>query len=75
MSTYEDVRQILSELDGIFQRIDETEVDALCDALLKARRVFVHGLGREGLAMRSFAMRLFHMGVPVTLFSTSRRRP
>ncbi|MCU0509360.1 MAG: SIS domain-containing protein [Anaerolineae bacterium] len=62
MTTYEKVRDILAEIDGVFARIDEREVDALCDAILSARRIALFGLGREGLAMRSFAMRLFHLG-------------
>jgi 6-phospho-3-hexuloisomerase len=62
MTTYEKVRQILAEIDGVFQRVDEEQVTALCDAVLAARRIGIFGLGREGLAMRSFAMRLFHLG-------------
>lgn len=62
MTTYEKVREILAELDGVFSRIDEGEVQALCDAILAANRIALFGLGREGLAMRSFAMRLFHLG-------------
>jgi 6-phospho-3-hexuloisomerase len=62
MTTYEKVREILAELDGVFSRVDDKEVDALCDAILGARRIALFGLGREGLAMRSFAMRLMHLG-------------
>jgi 6-phospho-3-hexuloisomerase len=62
MTTYEKVREILAEIDGVFSRVDEKEVDALVDAVLSARRIAIFGLGREGLAMRSFAMRLMHLG-------------
>ena len=55
MTTYEKVREILAELDSVFSRIDEAEVDRLVDAILSARRIAIFGLGREGLAMRSFA--------------------
>ena len=30
-------------------------------------RIAVYGVGREGLAMKGFAMRLFHMGLQVRL--------
>jgi 6-phospho-3-hexuloisomerase len=33
-----------------------------------ARRIVVFGLGREGLQMRGFAMRLFHMGRDVAVW-------
>lgn len=62
MTTYEKVREILAELDGVFSRIDDNEVDEFCDAILTARRIALFGLGREGLTMRSFAMRLMHLG-------------
>ena len=35
------------------------------DAILRAPRIFCIGAGREGLAMRAFAMRLMHLGKPV----------
>lgn len=61
MTTYDTVRQILAEIDRVLSRVSEAEVTALCDAILSARRVVVYGLGREGLVMRSFAMRLMHL--------------
>ena len=36
MTTYEKVREILAELDSVFSRIDEAEVDRLVDAILSA---------------------------------------
>jgi len=62
MTTYDTVRQILAEIDRVLSRVDEVEVVALCDAILNSHRIVVYGLGREGLAMRSFAMRLMHLG-------------
>jgi 6-phospho-3-hexuloisomerase len=67
MSTYEMAGRILSELDRILRQVDEAEIDGLCRAIVTARRVFVHSLGREGLAVRGFAMRLAHLGVPVAV--------
>jgi 6-phospho-3-hexuloisomerase len=62
MSTYDTVHKILAEIDRVLGQVDEGEVTALCDAILSSRRIVVFGLGREGLAIRSFAMRLMHLG-------------
>jgi 6-phospho-3-hexuloisomerase len=69
MTTYDTVRQILTEIDRVLSRVSETEVTAFCDAILSARRIAVHGLGREGLTMRSFAMRLMHLGFDASVIS------
>ena len=54
---------IVRELAAVMERIDGGEWEALCDAILAARRVFVAGAGRSGLAVRAFAMRLMHLGL------------
>lgn len=50
------------ELGSVADRLDEREIDAFMDAIIRARRVFLVGAGREGLATRAFAMRLTHLG-------------
>lgn len=67
MSTHEKVRQILSELDRVLGQVDEAQVDALCAALLGARRVVAYAMGRENLALRAFVMRLMHIGLDVAM--------
>jgi 6-phospho-3-hexuloisomerase len=64
MATYDTARQILAEIDRVLSRVDDAQVGALCDEVLTARHIVVHGLGREGLVMRGFAMRLMHLGLP-----------
>jgi 6-phospho-3-hexuloisomerase len=64
---YETAHAILAELDDVLRRVDEAQVAALCDALLGAQLVSCHGLGREELALRSFAMRLMHIGFNVAM--------
>jgi 6-phospho-3-hexuloisomerase len=64
---YTTAAQILAEIDAVLRRVDAAEVDRLVNAILNARRVIVYGLGREGLVMRSFAMRLMHLGVDVAV--------
>jgi 6-phospho-3-hexuloisomerase len=67
VATYEIARGILAEVDRVLSEVSETEIDGLCDAVTGARRIVVYGLGREGLAMRSFAMRLMHLGLDVAV--------
>lgn len=43
--------------------VDAREFDAMLDELAAARRIVLHGVGREGLMMRALAMRLHHMGL------------
>jgi 6-phospho-3-hexuloisomerase len=58
----------LADISGVFERIGENAADPLIDAIVGARRVVVFGCGREGLQMRGFAMRLFHMGRDVSVW-------
>lgn len=61
-----DVRElsiaIANELAENLTRIDPESANALMDAILSAKRVYVAGCGRSLLMMRGFAMRLMHMG-------------
>lgn len=60
-------RIALDELGQVFARVDESAVDAACDLIAKARTVGVYGCGREALQLKGFAMRLFHLGIPVSV--------
>ena len=65
MNTREIARQILSEIDNVLQQIDEEQVACFRAATRQARRIFTYSVGREGLVLRSFAMRLMHLGLEV----------
>ena len=52
-----------SEIAATFGSVDEGAVAALIEELAAARRIALHGVGREGLMMRALTMRLFHMGL------------
>lgn len=52
----------LKELSQVFERMEESDLRPLLEAIKKAGRVFLIGAGREGLATKSFAMRLMHLG-------------
>lgn len=54
---------ILEELAANARRVRPGEAEALAEAVLAARRVFVAGAGRAGYAARGFAMRLAHLGL------------
>jgi len=62
MTTYDDAKQILNEIDQVLRQVKEEQVEALCRAILEADRLFLHSLGREGLVLRGFTMRLIHLG-------------
>lgn len=44
---------------------DPAGFEALAQAIIAARTIVVHGVGREGLMMRALAMRLCHLGLNV----------
>jgi 6-phospho-3-hexuloisomerase len=48
--------------------VSECAEDGRIGAIVAARRIVVFGLGREGLQMRGFAMRLFHMGRDIAVW-------
>jgi 6-phospho-3-hexuloisomerase len=58
----------LSDLSRVFAALPDDAVDALIEAIVGAKRIVVFGCGREGLQMRGFAMRLFHMGRDVAVW-------
>ncbi|MGB8816638.1 MAG: SIS domain-containing protein [Rhizobiaceae bacterium] len=45
--------------------MDLAQVEALCVAIAKAKRVVVYGCGREALQIRGFAMRMYHLGLTI----------
>lgn len=53
---------ILDELGKTLSHVSDDRAESLIRAVLDARTVFVAGAGRSGLAVKSFAMRLMHLG-------------
>ena len=53
----------LDEVRAVLESGAAAEVDRLCDELLRAKRIANYGVGREGLMMRAFCMRLMHLGL------------
>jgi 6-phospho-3-hexuloisomerase len=55
----------LEELRSVFHEIPASTSAILCKEILKAKRICLYGVGREGLMIKAFAMRLFHLGLDV----------
>lgn len=67
MNTLTNRDAILAQLSAALHGVRETEVQQLETLVLNAHTVFCYGLGRSGLAARSLAMRLMHLGIPCAI--------
>lgn len=56
---------VLDEHRRVFEAQDLVQLESFVKAIAVAQRIFVVGAGREGIAARSFAMRLMHLGKEV----------
>lgn len=63
MSIHDYIEGMLDELRTALSVVNEAQAEKLATAIIEAQAVFVAGAGRSGLAMRSFAMRLVHLGL------------
>jgi 6-phospho-3-hexuloisomerase len=48
---------------GVFDRIDDRELDGVIEAILAAEKIYVLGIGHSGFFGRIFAMKLAHVGL------------
>ncbi len=67
MSDLDPFQTALAELGDALAKIDGSRVDAACRILADANRIAVYGCGREALQIKGFAMRMFHLGMPVSV--------
>jgi len=58
----------LNDLGRVFTALPDDAADALVEEIVGTKRIVLFGCGREGLQMRGFAMRLFHMGRDVAVW-------
>ena len=56
------VQKVIQENRDVLNRIDLNEIDRLISEINKAKTIQLYAMGRMGLSMRGFAMRLKHMG-------------
>ncbi len=54
---------VLTELRAVLSCIEPQVAEEFAEALLSAKKIFVAGAGRSGLAAKAFAMRLMHLGI------------
>ncbi|WP_271022947.1 SIS domain-containing protein [Rhizobium sp. RCAM05973] len=59
--------RVIEEIAASVDSIDADAIDRTVELIAMARHVSVFGCGREGLQIRGFAMRLFHMGRAVSV--------
>lgn len=57
--------RMIRELERSFKSVREEDARSLVQEIVKAKRVFIYGLGRERLMLQAFGMRLMHLGVQV----------
>lgn len=55
-------QQIIRELERTLIKTDNMQIEKLVKEIIKAKRIFVAGQGRSGFMVKSFAMRLMHIG-------------
>ena len=53
----------VAELGAVAAAVDPAAMERMVAAVAEARRIALHGAGREGLMMKALAMRLFHLGL------------
>ena len=58
---------ILNDLTRVLANVPEESTNAFVDAIVDAKCVFMHGLGRSGLVARMFGMRLTHLSQLATI--------
>jgi 6-phospho-3-hexuloisomerase len=56
-------RQVLDEAGAVFAALASDAAGRLCDEIVAANRIACYGVGREGLMMKAFCMRLMHLGL------------
>lgn len=59
------IDQAMRELKLSLAEVHPDSANTLVEEIAKASSIAVYGVGREGLALKGFAMRLFHMGLKV----------
>lgn len=53
---------VIGELQQVFDRMEGQNLELFLKTIKNSKRIFLLGVGREGLATRALAMRLMHLG-------------
>lgn len=60
---YEEMyKTIIKEHEQVFELLNTNQLEQLINAVVDSKRIFITSAGREGISLRSFAMRLSHLG-------------
>jgi len=57
----------LNELGSVFEKIDDNHVNSAIELIVRSQRIVVFAGGREKLQVMGFAMRMFHMGLDISV--------
>lgn len=57
------IERAAEEMKAAAAGADPKAISRLAKEIAKAKKIVLHGVGREGLMMRALAMRLYHMGL------------
>lgn len=52
-----------AEIAVSIKQINYDAMHAMADEIIRAQKIAIYGVGREGLMMKALAMRLFHLGL------------
>ena len=63
MNTKDRLSKILDEMRSVFAQLEPDAIPNLAEEIVRAHRILVYGVGRTGLALQAFAMRLTHLGL------------
>jgi 6-phospho-3-hexuloisomerase len=56
------LKKLHAEIEASIQAIDPRQIASLIQLVTESQRVALYGVGREGLMLKGFAMRLYHLG-------------
>ncbi len=57
--------KILEEIKGVLDRTELEKIEEFIDEIKKSKKIYTVGMGRTGLIVKAFAMRLMHLGFNV----------
>lgn len=55
--------EILAELKGTLELINDEDAEKVVEGILRAKKIFVAGGGRSGFMAKAFVMRMMHVGL------------
>lgn len=62
MSTIENLKRNISELQAISEAVDNGQLEEAVRVCLEAKRIFFSGMGRSGNMVKALAIRFMHLG-------------